>query len=325
MIMHSLLKRSILSAMIIAVALAAAAPASAQLKKVTVGQVAPRRIFWPGFIAQKQKFYENEGLQVEGVVIESGGIVQQIVGGSIDFGFTTSEAALRAIDKGAEIAIIGETVVKWPHSMMVTRDIKTARDLRGKKVMLPAPNQDLTMLWYRWLKEQDMNPKLMEEVFEPVAPSRYGALVGGVASAAPVSQPQDFIALRNGYKQLVDFAMLPGQDLAYGVIVTSRKLLREQPEKARAFLLAVGNAINWWYEPKNKDAAIAILQEVSKTDRALTTQTYDYYFDKVQMPFSRNARVQMNGERNLINMLADDGSIKDRDPAKYIDASFLPK
>lgn len=303
-----------------------AAPAGAQLKKVTVGEVAPIALFWPGFIAQKQKFYEKEGLQVDSIFVGSvGGIVQQVIGGSLDFGFTTSETALRAIDKGADIAIIGETVIKWPYSIMVTKDIGSAADLKGKKVMLPTPKQGFTMLWYRWLKEQKIDPKSMDEVFDGATPNRYAALVNGAVSATTVSQPHDFMALKEGYKQLVDFALLPSQDFSFVVIVASRKFLREQPETARAFLRAVGNAVNWWYDPANKEAAITVLQDVSKADRAVTVQTYEYYFDKVKTPYSRSARVHMSGEQNLINLLADDGSIKDRNPATYIDAGFLPK
>ena len=325
--MNGLLARLAVLGCALAMGAGAALPAAAQnLKKVTVGEVAPIALFWPGFIATKQKFYEKEGLQVDGIFVGSvGGIVQQVIGGSLDFGFTTAETALRAIDKGADIAIIGETVVKWPYSIMVTKDINTAADLKGKKVMLPTPKQGFTMLWYRWLKEQGVDPKTMDEVFDGATPNRYASLVNGAVSATTVSQPHDFMALQAGYKQLVDFAIINNQDFSFVVIVASRKLLREQPDTARAFLRAVGNAINWWYEPANKEAAIGILQDVSKAERAVTVQTYDYYHDKVRTPYSRSAKIFMKGEQNLIDLLVDDGSIKDRNAAKYIDASFLPK
>ncbi len=302
-------------------------PAQAQApKKITTGEVAPIALFWPGFIAQKQGFYAKEGLQVDSLFVGTvGGIAQQVIGGSLDFGFTTAETALRAIDKGADIAIIGETVIKWPYSIMVTKDINTAADLKGKKVMLPTPKQGFTMLWYRWLKEQGVDPKSMDEVFDGATPNRYASLINGAVSATTVSQPHDFMALQAGYKQLVDFAVVKNQDFSFVVIVANRKLLREQPETARAFLRAVGNAINWWYDPANKQAAITILQETSKAERAVTTQTYEYYFDKVKLPYSKGARIVMQGEQNLIDLLVDDGSIKDRNPARYIDASFLPK
>src|SRR5947208_957118 len=89
----------------VAVLLAAVAvPSSAQsLKKVRSGEVAPIALFWPGMIAQKQKFYEREGLDVEQNFVGTvGGIVQQVIAGSLDFGFTTAETALRAVDKGAD-------------------------------------------------------------------------------------------------------------------------------------------------------------------------------------------------------------------------------
>jgi NitT/TauT family transport system substrate-binding protein len=201
--MHAL-HRWIRTALIAAVFVALAAPAAGQSrKKVRTGEVAPIALFWPGMIAQKQKFYEREGLDVEQNFVGTvGGIVQQVIAGSLDFGFTTAETAIRAVDKGADVVIIGETVIKWPYSIMVQKDINTAADLKGKKVMLPTPRQGFSMIWYRWLKEQGIDPKSMDDVFDGATPNRYAALVNGAVAATTVSQPQDFMALQAGYRQL---------------------------------------------------------------------------------------------------------------------------
>jgi NitT/TauT family transport system substrate-binding protein len=320
------LKRSIQAAAAVVLVIALAAPTEAQTrKKVRTGEVAPIALFWPGMIAQKQKFYEREGLEVEQNFVGTvGGIVQQVIAESLDFGFTTAETAMRAIDKGADVVIIGETVIKWPYSIMVQKDIRTAADLKGKKVMLPTPRQGFAMIWYRWLKEQGIDPKSMDDVFDGATPNRYAALVNGAVAATTVSQPHDFMALQAGYRQLVDFA-LTKQDYSFVVIVTTRKMLKEQPDTVRAFLRAVAKATDWWYDPANKEAAINILQEYSKAERPVIVQTYEYYFDKIKTPYSRNAAIFTAGEQGLISLLADDGAISDRSPARYIDAAYLPK
>ena len=320
------LQRWIQAAAVAMVLVALAAPSEAQTrKKVRTGEVAPIALFWPGMVAQKQKFYEREGLEVEQNFVGTvGGIVQQIIAGSLDFGFTTAETAMRAVDKGADIVIIGETVIKWPYSIMVQKDIRTAADLKGKKVMLPTPRQGFAMIWYRWLKEQGIDPKSMDDVFDGATPNRYAALVNGAVAATTVSQPQDFMALQAGYRQLVDFA-LTKQDYSFVVIVSTRKMLKEQPDTVRAFLRAVAKATDWWYDPTNKEAAINTLQEYSKAERAVIVQTYEYYFDKVKTPYSRNAAIFTAGELGLISLLADDGAISDRNPERYMDAAYLPK
>lgn len=311
----------------VALAMLCAWPALAQpSRELTTGEVAPIALFWPSFIAQKEKFYEKEGFKVNRIFVGSvTSIVQQVIAGSLDFGFTTAESAIRAIDKGAEIAIIGETITKWTYSIMVTKDIRTVADLKGKKVMLPLPRQGTTLIWHRWLKTQGIDPKSMEEVFDNATPTRYAALLNGAVSATTVSQPQDFMAMKAGYRQLVDLAVAGIQDYAFVCIVANKKLLREQPATARAFLRAIGASIDWWYVPANKEAAINVLQEVSKAERPVIVETYDYLFNKVKTPFSKGARIIMQGEQNMIDTLVEDGSIKDRNPARYIDASFLPK
>ena len=94
-----------------------------------VGNVAPTALFWPDFIAAKQGFYAREGLAVETIFVGSvSAAVQQTIGGSIDVAFTTAETAIRAIDRGGDVTILGETVKKWPYSFMAAKDIKNGAD-----------------------------------------------------------------------------------------------------------------------------------------------------------------------------------------------------
>ena len=156
--MNTLTRRSVLAgAGLGALALDGSAVPRAQaasLRKVIAGENAPIALFWPGLIAVKNGFYGAEGLQVEldyvGSVTAS---VQQLIGGSIDFCYTTCEVALQGIEKGADAVIIGSTAIKYPYAIMSAPDVKTAADLKGKKVSLPPPRQDIAIFFDRWLQE----------------------------------------------------------------------------------------------------------------------------------------------------------------------------
>jgi NitT/TauT family transport system substrate-binding protein len=294
--------------------------ALAQPKKVTIGQVAPIALFWPDFIAQQKGFYAAEGLDVDSLFVGSvAAAAQQTIAGSIDVAFTTAEVAIRATDRGGDIVIIGETLYKWPYSFMAAKDIKKAQDLKGKKVILSTPKQDLTLLWEQWLRDNGMKPSDVDQVFDGATPNRYAALVNGAVQLAVLSQPFDFRAISEGYTQLFDTSFMT-KNYSFVVITARRKWVHDYPEVANAIVRAIGRAIDWWYDPRNKEEAIEILRKVSKQDRALIEKTYNYYHDQVQ-PYSRGAAVHADGFQNLLDTLVAANEVKHREVSYYVVAS----
>lgn len=289
-----------------------------QRTKLRVGQVAPIALFWPDFVAQQKGFYLAEGLDVESNFLGSvAAIVQQMIGNSIDIGFTTAETVIRAADKGGDVIVLGETVYKWPYSFMAAKDIKTPQDLKGKKVILAEPRQDFVYLWEDWLRENGMKPSDVDQVFDGATPNRYAALVNGAVQAAVLSQPFDFRAMQEGYTQLYDTSFMK-KHYSFVVIAARRKWTHDNPLVAAAFVRAIGNAISWWEDPKNEEEAIDILQKVSKQDRSLIIKTYEYYHDKVT-PYPKDAMLQADGFQNLLNVLVEANQIKSRPVSFFTD------
>jgi NitT/TauT family transport system substrate-binding protein len=312
-------KSAVVAVSLLAAGVMAAGTSQAQqMTKIKVGQVAPIALFWPDFVAQQKGFYAAEGLDVDSNFLGSvAAIVQQIIGGSVDVGFTTAETAIRAADKGGDVIILGETVYKWPYSFMAAKDVKKPQDLKGKKVILSTPKQDLVYLWDEWLRDNGMNPSDVDQVFDGATPNRYAALVNGAVQAAVVSQPFDFRAIAEGYTQLFDTSFMK-KNYSFVVIAARRNWTHDNPKVAAAFVRAVGKAIAWWNDPKNKEEAIDILQKVSKQDRALITKTYEYYHDKVH-PYPKDAKLQPDGFKNLLDVLTEANEIKKRPASFYTD------
>jgi NitT/TauT family transport system substrate-binding protein len=297
----------------------------AQNTKITVGEIAPIALFWPDFIAQKQGFYAKEGLDANAIFVGSvASAVQQVIGGSVDFAFTTAETAIRAADRGGDVVIIGETVKKWPYSFMAAKDIRKPQDLKGKTCILSTPKQDFFWIWNQWLRDQGMKVEDVDQVFDGATPNRYAALAAGAVQCAALSQPFDFRAIAEGYTQLADISFY-GKEYAFVVVAARRSYVQANPQVARSFMRAIANAVDWFYDPANKEQAIGILMEVSKQQRPVIEQTYDYYFTKVK-PYSAGAVIPESGMRNLVDTLVDAGEIKPiRDLSRYMDTSYLRK
>jgi ABC-type nitrate/sulfonate/bicarbonate transport system substrate-binding protein len=323
--MLKVLVRSCLSCLCVAALLAATSePSQAADNKVEVGVVAPIGLFWPNFAAQKRGFFDKEKVQTElNFVGEVAAEVQQVIGGSLDVAYTTCEVAVKAIDKGADISIVGETVRVYPYSIMSSKNVKTMADMKGKTIILAAKKDLLTAAWDRWVSEQGGAVKDIDQIYDGATPNRYSALANGAASAALVSQPFDFRAKSEGYFELLNYSAYL-KDYAFVCAVARKEWGKKNPDLAKAYFRAMSNATAWLYDPANKEDAIKVLVDTSKQDHALITKTYDYYFGDIH-PFSKGLVVEPGGMKKLMDTLKESKDIKSQwTPEQVTDSSYLP-
>jgi ABC-type nitrate/sulfonate/bicarbonate transport system substrate-binding protein len=292
-------------------------------EKLSVGVVSLVANTWPYFVAEKQGFFKEEGVDPDSIIV--GGVVasaQQVIGGSLDFGFTTMEVAIRAIDKNADIKIVGSGLIKYPYSLVGLREIKGAQDLVGKSVMLPVPHNDVANFFEAWVRSSAVDPDKIDKVYDGSSANRYAALKSGAVVAVTITQPFDFIAEDDGYVRIVDFALL--EHYAFEAVIARPEWLAEHSAAARAYLKALARGVDWLYDPANRDAAIDILAQATKTKPEVAARTYNYFFNEIK-PFSRNLDVPDEDIGNVVKTLAESGDIKPTtDIHKFVDLQYLP-
>ena len=302
------------------------ADAEAQaLKKISDGQVSRTAPNWPSFIAAEKGFFRREGVELETIYVGNvANTVQQLVAGSFDVASSTFDTAIRAIGNGGNAVMIGGIVTKYPYSIMTSADVKSAVDMKGKRVILPFPKDLLTIVWNRWLTEKGMRPDDVEQMYAGATPNRLAALVSGAVQAALLTQPFDFRAEAQGYRKLLDIGAF-GKEYGFLTVLARPQWLRDNPDTARGYLRALAAAVDWLYEPANRDEAIAILARETKLEAAIATQTYDYYIGELQ-PFSRKLAVPDQIIAGTVKTLIELGDIKpDAATARYVDLTYLPR
>ena len=305
---------------------APSANADAQaLKKVSDGQVSKTAPNWPSFIAADKGFFRREGIELETVYVGNvANTVQQLVAGSFDVASSTFDTAVRAIGNGGNAVMIGGGVTKYPYSIMTVASVASAADMKGKRIILPFAKDLLTIVWNRWLTEKGMKPEDVEQTYTGAPPNRLAALVSGAVEAALLTQPFDFRAQAQGYRKLVDIGAF-GKEYGFLTVLARPQWLRDNPDTARGYLRALSTAVDWLYDPANRNEAIEILARETRLDPAIATQTYDYYVGELQ-PFSRKLAIPDEIIRSTVKTLIELGDIKpDAATAKYVDLSYLPR
>jgi NitT/TauT family transport system substrate-binding protein len=295
------------------------------LKKISDGQVSKTAPNWPHFIAAEKGFFRRAGVEPEAIYVGNvANVVQQLVAGSFDVASSTFDTAIRAVASGGNAVIVGGLVTKYPYSIMAAKEVATAADMKGKRIMLPFAKDLLTVVWNRWLTEKGIEPKDVEQVYAGATPNRYAALVSGAVQASLLTQPFDFRAAADGYRKLLDIGAY-GRGYGFLTIMARPQWLRDNPETARAYLRAMAAAVDWLYDPANRDEAIAILARNTNLAPEIATQTYAYYIEELQ-PFSRKLAVPEEIVRTTVKTLIELGDVKpEAATIKFADLSYLPR
>ena len=121
-----------------------ATPAPAELTKVrhAFGNLRPI-MYWPIYLAECLGYYEDEGLDVEFVIISgSGAVHQQLIAGNVDITTSGDAAALNAVASGNDIPEVYSyyyqniNALAAPEGSGVTK----LEDMRGKVVGISEPS-----------------------------------------------------------------------------------------------------------------------------------------------------------------------------------------
>jgi len=313
----------------LAAALLASVPnaqAQSSLKKISIGDVAPIAAAWPLFVAQDQKLFEKHGLDAKVTYAGSAAnAAQQLVGGAYDISVSTFDSALRAAGHGAAISVLGTPVVKYPYSIMVAADIKEPADLKGKTIILSFQKDITTTIWNNWLKSQKIDPKTVDQVYDGATPNRFAALSSKAVQAAFLGSPFEFKAEKAGFRKMLDFGKY-ATGFPFTAVLARKDWLKDNQDTAKRYLAAVSEAIDFLYDPANRDKSAEILAKATKQDHDVAEQTYDYYVKDLQA-FSRRLVVPANAVSTEAAALTELGDLKSPSdiPAGFVDMSLLPK
>ncbi len=306
-----------------AASLAASSTLAAAQTRLVVGQASRSATSWPEFIAENLGYFREEGLSIQSELVGNVALIaQQTVGGSLDIGHTTFEIVVQAVEAGAPVVLIGSTAIKYPYAMMSAKNVKTAADIKGRKVILPVPKNDIANFFQTWMDANGLKDSDVDRVYDGSSTNRYAALASGAVAAAAVNSPLNFTAEAAGFNKLIDFGSYVKGYGFVGVIARKDWLAKNRPA-AEAYLRALSKATDWFYDPANRERAIEILMKETKQDRAVSEKTYDYY--RELEPFSRGVTIPDPDFNNVLKAFQDNGVVKSKDAVKsrYVDLGFI--
>ena len=295
-----------------------------QPRIVRVGDTAPLAINWPLHIADRKGLYAAEGVAVETTYTNSSpALTQQTIAGSFDIGVSPIDLSIRAILGGGTLAIIGSLCRTYPFSVLVSQSIRKPTDLHGKRLILPPPKSEATIIFYRWLTANGVNLDQVDRVFDPATPNRFAALQSGTVQGAMLTQPFDWYAAERGFRSFFNLAE-HARGFVFTTFLARRNWLEKNGEAARGYLRAAAKAIAFLYDPANQEEVIRILRDATRTDAANALRLYDYYTKELR-PFDRLLDLPDQMINLAVGVLKEQGDFSgDEASSRFVDTRFLP-
>ena len=308
--MSRLLKKSLV-VLALLIGVASLIPAVRAADTVTIGLVGGSpALYWPTEIGRAKGFFAAQGLAIDAVEVpSSGGVVQQLSAGSLNIGIAGLVDPLRAIDKGASIALIRIEGAVPPYSLFAKPQIKRIEDLKGKTISIGGP-ADITRIYVeRMLAPHGVMPGQFDMVFAGSTTARFAALQAGAIDATILGAPFDNRAQGAGFTNL-GLTMEYVKDLPFSGYVVNKPWAVANKAIVQKFLAGYQKSVDWFYDDKNRDEAIKVVIDRSHGDPADVAKSYDF-FRKIRF-FQQPGQISKSDIRSLVGALRKLG-VLDRD------------
>jgi len=271
------------------------------------------------WVAKDLQIFDKYGLNVDLVMITGGArSVGALLGGSTQFSSGSATTPLLASARSSEIAIIAASYNHFPFSIVSRPEIKSPKELRGKKlgILNFGGSHDLAyqLAFREWgLKKQEVNVIPIGD-----QPTRLAALLAGTIDATIMSMPHLMVATKAGYRVLGDMGEMQ-VNFSQSTIYVRRSYLRENRDIAKRFLKAYAEAVYVLRTDRQRS-----LKVMAKRLRLENQEILNATYDDVAHRFSFPPRVNMAGLKDTLDFFAEKNpELKGRRPEEFVDETLL--
>ncbi|OLB25545.1 MAG: hypothetical protein DMG41_27125 [Acidobacteria bacterium] len=249
----------------------------------------------------------------------------KLAAGNGDLAYLAVDNAVAMVDLAQQDVVIVMGGEGSQNELIAQPEIKAIKDLRGKTLIVDAPNTAYAVQLKKILLLSGLEPGKDYEI-KPVGatPQRLIAMRENKSYAASMlGPPSSIIAKREGFVSLAAVAASIGAYQAAGFFA-ERKWAQEHRGPLTSFLAAIIEAQRWLVAPANKNEVLALLTKEAHLAPEVAAETYENSMTKPG-GFAKDAAFDLKGFQNVLKLRAEiEGSWGGHPPApdKYYDPLF---
>jgi NitT/TauT family transport system substrate-binding protein len=299
----------------------AAVAATAELRDVNFGLVSLTTANWPLYLAQRQGFFEQNGVRVKEVV--TGGPVQaanQLATGAVDIAENGTDSWIRAVAQGLPVKIIAPGFIPNPYTLVSSSAITTWPQLKGKSVILGTRTDVTAIAFARMAADHGLGLNDFDIVTAGSTTARYAALKSGHVDAAVLTQPFDILAIQDGGHELGTAR----QYIRRWVFTTqgiNTKWAAQHRAEVVSYLKALIQGVEFGYARPQE--AVRILADRLRIPTAVAQKAYDRDFTEWHA-FSKTGQLDLADLQAVIAAVLQQGTLKTPPPISDLyDPSYI--
>jgi ABC-type nitrate/sulfonate/bicarbonate transport system substrate-binding protein len=313
----------------ILLALAAFSSAHAQTTTLRFGQIpstarAVSSLYL--YVAEKQGFFARENVAVDIVQIPggTGNMVAALDRGEVDVTQTATPYLIQAVLNGSPAAAIAGTTANPIYSLIAKPQIKDFADLKGKLIglSLPVDTISISMRKLFALKGLDQADYRVKELVG--SPVRAACLKSGECDAVPLGQPDDLIAIKDGFR-LLGLSTEAVASFQFEVIAARRDFAQTHAPAIIGFVSALADAFRFIRVPAHRDDTVKAIIALTGASDDIARATLALYLDPDRGVLPQHAEIDLGGLAQVIAFMGEGGVIKPPLPApeQFVDLQYL--
>ncbi len=248
---------------------AAAASATADLKRLRISLPGIGSASYPLIMAQKMGYFRAEGYNVELIPMSGGLAVKTHLAGEVDF---TSAGTVVAAIRGAKVKTLMAFIRELPYDLMAAPEIKSVEDLRGKRVAVSDRGSVTYIVARAILQKHGLEPDKDVNILNMGRPDiRYQALMAGAVQAAIANFDGAAMLQTRGYHSVAKAANYT-KGFAGSLSATLEQLKRNPDEVLRVVRATLKGTRAYLELP---DQAVRITSEWSRITPEIAAKVHE--------------------------------------------------
>ena len=304
-------------------------PAAAQEPTALKVMSFPGLSNYPVFAAQHKQLFEKHGLAVDLVYTPSSQVQRDaLANNDCQITHTAADNAVAMVELGHRDAIIVTGGDSGFNRIVAQPEIKSLAELRGRTVVVDAPNTAYALLLYKALKNAGLNKGDYAVNAVGGTTQRMEAMQKDKehAAAAVINVPFSFRLEALGMTDLGSATKSIGAYQA-GSVVVMRDWAKTNSDALVRYIAAIIEGRRWLLDPANKAEAVKLAVDRVKLTPDIAARAYDYVLDPTE-GFNKDAQFDAEGFNNVLKLRAEiEGQWGGKPPAadKYVDLSYYKK
>jgi NitT/TauT family transport system substrate-binding protein len=274
-------------------------------KKIRLSLSSTNVALLPTFAAYDKGFFRDEGFDVELIQMPATLASTALMTGDLDYNGAATGVISAAV-QGRPMKVLIFTVSRPLMFLVSKKEIKEARDLKGKKVAGSTPGASATLLAVQALRHVGLEPGKDVQILPMggTPAGRLSVLESGAVDAALLSVPENFFAREKGFNELLFLGdMVEFAQAGFGA---TDKRIKENPDEVYRMVRAQLRSVLFLLEKRHQGEIVEMIMKRWKlTDRKIA----ESIFHDVVRVVAKDAAVTQASIQSLIDSARESAKV----------------